>query len=269
MNRIINCTSKLKLDLNQKKIIETVSGDLKTIKKAIPEIDEIIVRGGFTPDILLGKEPQDIDIFYCVKNKNGEYSVQCRCNKIRNKIDKLKLEYVGNKYTYDLENSFEKEPRLKPVERTAGFFSYHVDWLSMFCLNSNGNILTNKTTLNFFEKRIHEIRYEGFLPWAYYPKPTDGNNYYAALAYEMVRGLTHIQRRELKMGKLYSELVENAEFILKGLSQTKEKEGIKTYIKHKFGNLETFVKSTRKLNLKNQLEIEKGFKLLFNKHQSD
>jgi|GEM_PF-4084579 len=269
MNRIINCTNKLKLDLNQKKIIETVSGDLRNIKKAIPKMDEIIVRGGFTPDILLGKEPQDIDMFYCIKDRNGRYSVRCHCNEVRKKIDKLKLKYVGNKYDYDLENSFEKEPRLKPIERTAGFFSYHVDWLSMFCLNSDGNILTNKNTLNFFENRIHEIRYEGFLPWAYYPKPTDGNNYYVALAYEIVRGLTHIQRRKLKMGKLYSELVSNSEFILNKLSQVKEREEIITYIKHKFGNLEAFIKATRELNLKNQSEIEKGFKLLIDNHQSD
>jgi hypothetical protein len=246
-----------------------VLGDLKTVKKAIPEIDEIIVRGGFTPDILLEKEPKDIDIFYCIKNKNGKYSVRCHCEEIRSKIDKLKLRYIGKKYNYDLENSFEKEPRLKPIERTAGFFSYHSDWLSMFCLDINGDIWTNKTTLNFFEKRIHEIRYEGFLPWAYYPKPTDSNNYYAALAYEIVRGLAYIQRRELKMGKLFSELVDNAPFILKKLSQAKEGEGIITYIKHKFGDSETLIKAIRELSLKNQSEVEKGFRLLIDKRQSN
>lgn len=269
MKSIVNCTSKLKLNPSQKHILKTASMDLRKIKREIPTIDEIIVRGGFTPDILLEKEPQDIDIFYCVKNKNGKYSVRCHCNGIRNKIDTLNLKYVGKKYNYDLENSFEKEPRLKPIERTAGFFSYHSDWLSMFCLDIGGNIWANKTTLNFFEKRIHEIRYEGFLPWAYYSKPTDSNNYYASFAYEIVRGLAHIQRRKLEMGKLFSELVDNAPFILKELSQAKERKGIITYIEHKFGDLETLTKTTRELNLKNQLEVEKGFKLLFDKYQSD
>jgi len=187
MTKIIKCSDKISITPQQKKLIREVSNELRKIKKSFPSIDEIIIRGGFVPDILLGKEPKDIDIFYCIKDKNGNYSIKCHCDEIRKQIDRLNLKFIGKKYKYDLENSFEKEPRLKPIQRTASFFSYHSDWLSMFCLDTNGDIWTNKTTFTYFKKRIHEVRYEGFLPWAYYPKPTDSNNYYASLAYEAIK----------------------------------------------------------------------------------
>src|SRR3989344_6698255 len=173
-----------KLTEKQEKTIKAVAHDLTTITDAIRGI-EIVIRGGFIPDLLLGTEARDIDLFYCITDRKGYYSTICHCDEIRAQIDKLKLLYIGKKYEYDLENSFEKEPRLKPIERTVGFFSYHTDWFSMFCIDKNGDIWTNIKTYDYLKNNNFEIRYEGSLPWAYYRRVTDSNDYYVSFVCQM------------------------------------------------------------------------------------
>lgn len=235
MTQIVNATIDIPLQVQQMEIIRDVADDLLVIQKSIPQIAEIVVRGGFFADIYYSKTPSDIDLFYSLKGKDRSI---CYCDEIRNVIDTLNLRVIKKLYLYDLENSYEKEPMLQPIERSVGFFSYHTDWLSMFCINPQSEIWTNTRSLELLRNGVHEIRYEGFIPWAFYPKSTDANNYFLLLAYEIVRGLAHIKRRGLKPGPHFVEHMSRWDFLVAKVKEYQLYDKLDRYAKSKCGSME-------------------------------
>ena len=198
-------------ELLTKKIehIDVLAHDLRLIRKAIPELSSIVLRGGGAYDLLLGLEPSDIDLFYAF----ADNSTECKCEAIQSVINVLPLKYIKGK-DVDLENSYEKEPRLSPIERTVGHFSYHSDYNSMFVIDEEGRVWTNIRSLDYFKQGVYEINYAGFLPWAYYPHTGDSHNYFAFYCYITIRGLGYVIKRNLKVGPLFKELLSESRYIL-------------------------------------------------------
>lgn len=235
MTQILNVTKDIHLAAEQKKVVSDVATDLQCIKKAIPELEEVVVRGGFFADIYFGTTPSDIDLFYSLK---GTDKKMCRCDYIRSVIDKLELHVIKKRFDYDLENSFEKEPRHEPIERTVGLDSYHTDWMSMFCITDQAETWTNPTSFQFLCDNIYEVRYEGFIPWGFYPRNTDAKNYFLLYGYVLVRGLSHLQRRGHQPGPQFLELISRWEYLVSKIEEYGLYSKLENYAKSKIGSME-------------------------------
>lgn len=213
--------------------IKQIAHDLKLIKNAIPELKTIVLRGGCAVDILYDDSPNDIDLFYTFI-KDNIISQDCHCDYIQEKIKNLPFLFF-NKYNIDLENSYEKEPRMDPIGRTIGLFSYHTDYISMFCIDENGEVWSSEQSLHDFVNRIYEMRYEGRLPWAYFhgEQKKDDFGYYEFLTYIIIRGVGYITKRGLKPGEKFQEILRSSDFIIQKAIESKGLEGFSNYAKKK------------------------------------
>lgn len=226
-NYIVDATSILSNDTNKSKI-NAIATDLSLIKQKIPKINNIVLRGGAALDVIYNLDPNDIDLFYCHSDSAGENSSECICEDLRIKLNTLAFNYF-DKSTIDLENSFEKEPKLNPIERTVGYFSYHTEYNSQFLIDHNGRILTNKDALNFHQKNIYEVRFEGFFPWAHFPREGDSKNYFAFQTNIIIRAISYINKRNLTPGPKTLLLLENVEYILEKSIEAKGLDYFKPY----------------------------------------
>lgn len=211
MTNIINATKILVTPDNEAKIDE-LTYDLQLLKKGVTQLDQIVIRGGCVLDVLHNLEPNDIDLFYSIK-ENGKYVTECRCDIIRSLMKHLPFKYFSQK-NIDLENSYEKEPMFGPIERTVGLFSFHSDYNSMLALDEEGQIWTNTDTLKYIKDGIYEVNYAGFLPWAYFPQKNDNHHYYSFFCYQLIRGIAHIMKRDLKPGPTFLDIVEHAPLLV-------------------------------------------------------
>ncbi len=239
---IINATSILVNSTNQKNI-QAIGKDLHSIKIKSKNIHEIVARGGCTIDAISSIEPNDIDLLYSYRSKNGLMTTSCVCEKIQEDINNLKFLYFKNK-EIDLENSFEKEPKLPPVEKAVGFFSFHTDYHSQFIIDEKSQIWTNRDALKYFLNNIYEIRYEGFSPWAYFPRQTDSNNYWAFHLYILIRGIGYVLKRNLVPGVKFMTLLDEADYLMAMSIRQKDINEFRKYAKNKIKNrknLDTFL----------------------------
>lgn len=253
-NYIIDATSVLSSAINKNRI-DAIAKDLSLITQEIPRITNIVLRGGAALDAIYNLDPNDVDLFYSHKGPEGENSSECICEDLRTKLGNLSFNYF-DKSNIDLENSFEKEPKLNPIDRTVGYFSYHTEYNSQFAIDNKGSIWTNAEALYFHQKRIYEIRFEGFFPWAHFPREGDSKNYFAFHTNILIRAISYINKRELEPGPKTLLLLENAEYILeksieaKGLdyfknhaiSKIKSKENLLRFV-DKFMNERKFNKA--------------------------
>lgn len=211
MNKyIINASSILINDSNQQ-VIHDIAHDLQLIKKLNPNIDQIIVRGGCALDVILGLEPNDVDLFYCYKTNDIPTS-KCVCDEVRKNIQSIKFKYLKNK-SIDLENSYEKEPYDNPIERTVGLFNFNTEYNSQFAIDINGNIWTNVEALKYHLNNVYEIRYEGCLPWAYFPREEDILNYFDFQFLMLIRGIGYIIKRSMIPGEKFLLLLSASEYL--------------------------------------------------------
>lgn len=237
-NYVINATSVLKSQANEN-LISLVSYDLSLISEKIPQIKQIVLRGGAAVDIISGNQPNDFDLFYTYKI-NKKLTKKCVCNSIRNKIKGLPLKYLKSK-DIDLENSFEKEPRLDPISRTVGLFSFHTDYSSQFAIDKYGHVWTNIDALRYHTNGIYEVCYESFLPWAYFPREGDSQNYWSFQAYMLIRGIGYTSTRNLIPGEKFMRMFGEYYRILKNGRKATAITGFQKYAKNKIKTHQNFI----------------------------
>jgi hypothetical protein len=258
MNPTILNISSIVINDNNREKVEKISSDLQLIKQQVPAIDKIVVRGGCAIDVIMGLEPNDVDLFYSYF-EDGVHSSKCRCEEIKQQINDLPFKYFSEK-DIDLENSYEKEPMLDPIERTVSIFSFHTDFNSMFVIDEDGQIWSNRESLNAYLTNTFEVRYEGCLPWPYFPHEGDSQEYFSFLTYVMIRGIGYILKRNLKVGDKFHDLIKQSPFIIsKGLN-AHPKEKFREYAGKKIGEF-TNAEKFFTMNGYNQ-EIFDTFKML-------
>jgi hypothetical protein len=255
---IIDATQEL-LNQKNKSAIHLISSDLRSIRTNNPKLASIILRGGGAYDLLLGLTPNDIDLFYSYTNKTSA----CECETVRKIILSCNLAYIAGK-DIDLENSYEKEPKLSPIERTVGHFSFHTDYNSMFAIDENASVWTNVHALKYFKDAIYEIRYEGFLPWAYFPHEGDSIDYYAFQCYMLIRGVGYLLKRNLTPGPLFKEMLFESEFLVKKGIEREGSTNLKKYRDKKIPNISAARNLISSLDLGvAKKSVEKAYESLF------
>lgn len=226
---VVDITDQLAPELTRK--VKLVASDLSMIAKIEPRVRQIVLRGGAVVDLMLGLEPNDYDLFYSFEEK-GKTIEECRCSDVQTTVDKVAFKYF-DKTKIELENAYEKEPKAEPIERTCGLLSFHTSYISMFCIDQEGHVWTNTDTWNDFKSKVCEVRYEGMLPWAYFPRPGDSHDYYAFMCYELIRSISYMAKREFSAGEKLTTLIGySTYFVTKGIEH-KGAEGFKKYCKSK------------------------------------
>lgn len=256
---IINITSQLDSRFNQ--LLIDIGSDLQSIKAQDKNIRNIVLRGGAIVDILLGLKPSDFDLFYSYE-EDGEVTGECKCDEVREALNRSKLVHF-DKDEIDLENSYEKEPKAEPIERTCGLISFHKDYISMFCIDEEGQVWTNTQGWECFKNKTYEVRYEGFLPWAYFPHKNDVNNYYSALARSIVRGIGYIGKRNLKPGDNFLILLSSTPYYVKKTQEQTNFEQIQKFALSKIGSFEVAKRVVDTISPANKDEVADALKLLF------
>ncbi len=228
-NYVIDVTNQV--DNKFSKSLNLIAQDLESIVNLESRIRQIVLRGGAVVDLLLGLEPNDYDLFYSYE-ENGKTIEECRCSDVQKAVDKTKFSYF-DKQKVELENSYEKEPKAEPIERTCDLISFHTSSVNMFCVDQKGHVWTNKETWSQFQNNICEIRYEGMLPWAYFPRPNDSHDYFAFMCYEIIRSLSYLSKRNFNAGPKLTILLEHAPYFVEHGILRKGQEGFKKYSKGK------------------------------------
>lgn len=241
-NYIIDATSQLKNDKNQS-VIEMVARDLRRIITAEPKIKQLVLRGGGVLDIMNGVEPADIDLFYAYVI-GGNYATTCICARVSALIRQIKFEYLYGK-RIDLENSFEKEPRMLPIERNVGMFSFCTEYNSQFIINSEGRIFTNQDALYFYEQGIYEVRYEGFLSHSYFPRRGDFHSYSACQVGSIIRGISYSVKRDLQPGKNFMQIIMAAQYLVTNAISDGYLQKLQIYAQSKINQRKNFLKFVR------------------------
>lgn len=235
---VINATSALKNQTNEN-LISLVSYDLSLISEKIPQIKQIVLRGGAAVDIISGNQPNDFDLFYTYKT-GDKLTKKCVCKSIRNKIKDLPFKCLKSK-DIDLENSYEKEPRFNPIKRTVGQFSFHTEYNSQFAIDKDGQIWTNIDALKYHTNGIYEVCYENFLPWAYFPRKGDSQNYWSFQAYMLIRGIGYITTRNLTPGEKFMRMFNEYNRVIKSGLRATGLTGFQEYAKSKIKTHQNFI----------------------------
>lgn len=190
--------------------LRQIAHDLSEIKRLEPRVKNIVLRGGAVVDLLMGLPPNDYDLFYSFE-EDGAIIKECRCADVKKAVEAADLHYIDSALV-DLENSYEKEPFGEPTERTCGLISFHTTSFNMYTIDHHGRVWTNRETWAHFQAKVCEIRYEGMLPWAYFPRPGDSNDYFASICHEIIRALGYMIKRDLTPGPKLIILLEHAPY---------------------------------------------------------
>lgn len=190
---IIDVTERVDVPI----LAEWVNG-LQRLMLAMPELSTCVIRGGAVVDALLGRRPNDIDLYYDVTDR-AKFVNACLCQDIMSmsKEQKLFPNYIDK---VDAEGSFEKDPFGQPVDQTCGLFSYHTDYISMLALRHDGQLFANKQGWEHLQSRIFEQRFEGELFWRNYPRPGDHQTLYGSMLADLVRLINYTVTRQLSLG---------------------------------------------------------------------
>lgn len=256
-NYVINVTDRLGAE--HKKRLSEVGRDLTAIKSQSKNIRSIVLRGGAVVDILMHLAPNDFDLFYSYE-EDGKATSECKCDEVREAVNKAKFVYF-DKDKVDLENSYEKEPKAEPTERTCGLISYHTAFFSMFCIDEQGQVWTNEESWKDFKNLVYEVRYEGFLPWAFFPRSGDSPDYFAFHCRQLIRAVSYIHKRKLEAGqKLTSQFSQLPYFVDKS-EEFKSLKYVSVYAKSKKLTNEMVGSVIKNLNLPQDIKknIEQAF----------
>lgn len=257
---IINVTDQLSPGLREK--FSKVGKDLTAIKAQSKNIRSIVLRGGGAVDILMDLVPSDFDLFYSYEESGEVITNECRCDEVREAVGRAKLIYF-DKDQIDLENSYEKEPRAEPLERTCDLISFHTDYLSIFVVDEKGDVWTNTQAWEYFQKKIYEIRYEGLIPWAYFPSENDVYNYYSTFSRSIVRGIGYMAKRNLKAGDNFKILLEHTPYYFEKTLELTDPERLKSLAKSKIGSYVVAERVIDKTDIANKEEVKACFKSIF------
>jgi hypothetical protein len=251
---IIDVTEKLSPEIRAQLL--RIAADLRAIMSQEGRIDKIVLRGGAVVDLLLGRQPLDYDLFYCLKGSdNQSHPGACGCDEVTLAVSRSDLKYF-KRGKIDIENSKDKEPRLNPIERTCGLLSYHTDVISMMCVDSEGGLWANKEAWIDFNSRVYNLRFAGWLPWAYYPAPTDTPNFYHFYAGCLVRGLGYVARRDLEMGDSFVEALAYLPYFLGEIEADMGSDKLRGYAAAKWvGLVPKIIEQIEDLHLANAAEV--------------
>lgn len=237
MDKLLKITPKIfPLVRTQKATLKQLALELGTIEKGIPEIDQIIARGGFLLDTILGATPNDIDLFYSLEFPKSLGWQGCKCDEIKAEIKKLNLPLTGSRKV-DLGHILEGEIFFPPIEKCLGPFSHHIEMCTLLCLDSKGDLWTTEKAIYYLKNRIEENRPDAFLQHAYYPY--SDNPYYlnpnTSYIRRVVRGLRMIHTKKYTgVGPNFLEFLENCEPIFRMILSSEEyKQAIKQEIQEK------------------------------------
>lgn len=207
--------NQARLKKSQRQKLEQLSRELRYIEKHSLYVDKIVARGGFVLDTILGVEPNDIDLFYSLKGEKTKFWQGCKCEEIKKEIRDYKLELLGSRKV-DLGHVLEGEMFFEPVEKCLGYFSHHIDYPSMICLDSKKQLWSNDKAWNCIKNKTHEVRYEGWLQHFCYPYSDNPGyrNYITNYARLICRGLRMINSKSYKaIGPNFLSVLENSNAI--------------------------------------------------------
>ncbi len=141
-----------------------------------------------------------------------------------------------------------------------GLFTYPVDYICLFSLEADGTIWTNRDAFKCMKERTFEIRFEGWLIWLMF---RDINNYFRIFSDSMVRGLSYVHKRHLKVGTKFALGLTHFPFILNKLAEDSVE--TKRYLRlfqSKIGGLEKLDLILREHQIGNREEIVQSMKSL-------
>lgn len=228
-NYVIDITDQLDSKLAEP--LKLIAQDLQAIVGLEPRVRQIVLRGGAVVDLLLGLEPNDYDLFYSFE-EDGKTIEDCRCSDVQKAVDVAEFKHFDAKKV-ELENAYEKEPKAEPIERTCDLISFHTSSVNMFCIDEEGHVWTNTETWQQFQNNICEIRYEGMLPWAYFPRPNDSHDFYAFMCFEIIRSVSYLAKRNFDAGPKLTILFEHAAYFAQHGIERKGAGGFASYAKSK------------------------------------
>lgn len=248
---VIDVTDKLDNSVQQK--LRLISHDLLAIKTLEPRVRQLLLRGGAVVDLLFRLEPNDFDLFYSFE-EGGKTIEACRCDEVRKAVDHADFKYF-DKTRIDLENSYEKEPKGEPLERTCDLISFHKDYISMFVVDEEGRVWTNIQSWDNYMNRVYEVRYEGFLPWAYFPHENDVDNYYSAFARSIVRGVGYIAKRNLSAGESFKVLLAHTPYYFDKTFEQTDPQRLRDFALSKIGSYEVAEAVVERMGIANTKEV--------------
>ena len=205
-------------------VFKQLASELKTVKESIPFLEDIIARGGFVLDTIMAVEPNDLDIFYSLKEWQTPEWPGCKCEELKKGIAFLNLPITSSRKV-DVCHILEGEIYLDPIPKCLGYFSHHIEIPSKVLLDSDGYIWTTKEAATCIKERIYELRNTGRVQHAYYPYMEDPGyrNYITTSARIVARGLRMIHTKKYKsVGKEFFELVENSSLIWQSVLNNQE-----------------------------------------------
>ncbi len=120
----------------------------------------------------------------------------------------------------------------------------------------------NRDSWRDYKNKIIEVRYEGFSPWIFFPRPGDSNNYYGLHAFVALRSLGYGVQRNLNPGPRLLTLLEHSPYyfdmaIGKGFAaglkdyaqkKIKDKSDIKPFLKKSSLDTELITGITRSID---------------------
>ncbi len=199
------------------------SKDLRLLKQKL-QVNNICIRGGFIIDTLIGKNPKDIDIFYISQNALSTQKESCICDSFKNTYLTLKndLSLISN-YEIDWGHYGKNELVLPLVECICGYLTQSLDFLSLFVLDINGKVWTNKYGLYCFQNQIWEITPMTWMTYSHFmaDKPVDFYDLYTGICLKVIR---HIKEGKAnKIGPMTKELLENFHYVLQKIKPESER----------------------------------------------
>lgn len=214
---IFDVTEILGIPSQSERVFRSLADGLSKVQRKDRNIKELGVIGGAVVDLLLGINPRDIDIRYSYEI-DGELTTICKCDHIRDLVESGFGSSL-REYDIDLENILEMEPYLSLREKHLGLLSQHTDYISMFMLDAEGRIWANRDSVKYFQEKIFEVRFEGWLMWLAF---RDIRNYYRIFAGAMTRGLSYVDRKKLNVGEKFRLSLEYLPFVLEELVKLSE-----------------------------------------------
>ena len=246
-------------------VFEQLASELKTITEKTPILKELIARGGFILDTIMGAEPNDIDLFYALKQWTTPQWHGCKCDEIKQAIASLKLP-VTSKRKVDTGHILEGEMYLDPIPKILGYFSHHIEIPSKVLLDADGYIWTVKEAVTCITERIYELRNTGRVQHAYYPYADDPGyrDYVTNTARLVVRGLRMIHTKQYRsVGQDFFDLVDNSSLVWKTVLANKDFTQIlkrNMTVKNGFMTLADYANALAVTHVSNQGEILESIK---------
>jgi hypothetical protein len=196
--------------------------DLQLIKEKL-NLHEIAIRGGFVIDTLIGKKSKDIDLFYISKSAHATGKQECTCKKFEKQYSEFSIETKLLKNFEKVDwGHYGKNEVVLPIEQgICGYLTQSLDFLSVFALDSKGNIWTNKFGLHCLETKTWEITPMTWMTYIYFMADgkVDFYDLYVGIGLKIIRHLK--EGKASSIGPMTRELLENLYIPLSTIRATK------------------------------------------------